>query len=115
MSPAPLDLTTLAQAIEDATPEQLLALLPALSALHHMAASRLHLETGIGLGARNVRARASGERLITPEAAAERIGRDRKWIDRRRHVLPWVRERDSGRGYDVIESILEEWIRTRGK
>lgn len=52
------------------------------------------------------------EVLIPPDEAARRLGKSRSWLDRRRFKLPYVRLRDT-RGYDVIESKLEEAIRGR--
>lgn len=52
------------------------------------------------------------EVLLSSTEAARRLGRSRRWLDRRRHTLPFVRPRER-RGYDVVESLLEDWMRRR--
>jgi hypothetical protein len=63
--------------------------------------------------AEHIARRGKRERLVPPNEAAQRLGWSRKTLDRRRDLLPFVRRRESGRGYDVIESALEAWMRRR--
>lgn len=51
------------------------------------------------------------DRLISATEACERLGWSRRTLDRRRRSLPFVKLRPT-RGYDVIESRLDDFIRS---
>lgn len=54
--------------------------------------------------------RQETERLISPNEAARRLNLSRRSLDRQRNAMPFVVMRHSGRGYDVSESRLSEYI-----